>query len=128
MKKAVKPTNDSQLLMQQIIQIQASAQTNLAASLREAIQLLTDEETTKHIILITDALPTVGSNPEKDTLTATAEAHDRNISISVVGIGLSDKGKRLAEQIVEIGRGRIFIIKDVENIDMTVLEDYYQVE
>ena len=30
-----------------------------------------------------------------------------------------------AEKIVELGNGKLYIIKDVENVDSVVLEDYY---
>jgi len=38
---------------------------------------------------------------------------------------LLKEGIDLAKKIVEIGNGRLYIIKDLENLDKIVLEDYY---
>ena len=43
-------------------------ETDIVATLRKAIELFPSEGITKHLMLITDALPTVGEEPEKDTL------------------------------------------------------------
>jgi len=40
---------------------------------------------------------------------------------------LNEKGKKLAEKIVELGQGKLYVIKDIENVDSVVLEDYYGV-
>jgi len=42
----------------------------------------------------------------------------------VVGVKIDD-GEELAKKIVEIGQGRFYKVKDLENLDLIVLEDYY---
>ena len=40
---------------------------------------------------------------------------------------LNEKGKKFAEKIVELGQGNLYVVKDLENIDAIVLEDYYSI-
>ena len=113
--------------MKNIVGARASRETDLVASLRKAIELFPNENITKHLILITDALPTTGKEPEKETLQEVSIARNKGITISLIGINLNEKGKQLAEKIVELGQGKLYVVKDVENIDKVVLEDYYSV-
>ncbi|MFH1182197.1 MAG: VWA domain-containing protein [Candidatus Woesearchaeota archaeon] len=122
--KKIPPTSDFDLLLKEIIRIRASSQTDIAATIRAASDLFSRKDATRHIILITDAIPTKGENPEKDALSAAAEAGYEGITISVVGINLDDKGREIAERIAELGKGRVFIARNVEELDSIVLEDY----
>ena len=126
-KTVVEPTQDFSYLLKNIVGARASRETDLVASLRKAIELFPNENITKHLILITDALPTTGKEPEKETLQEVSIARNRGITISLIGINLNEKGKQLAEKIVELGQGKLYVVKDVENIDKVVLEDYYSV-
>ena len=87
--------------------------------------MFTNENITKHLILITDALPTTGKDPEKETLQEVSIARNAGITISLIGIKLNEKGKKLAEKIVELGEGKLYTVKNLENIGKIVLEDYY---
>lgn len=122
--KKIPPTSDFDLLLKEIVRIKASSQTDISATIRAASDLFTRKDATRHIILITDALPTKGENPEKEALSASAEAGYSGITISVVGINLDAQGKELAERIAELGKGRVFIARNVEELDSIVLEDY----
>ena len=64
-------------------------------------------------------------NPEKEVLDEVANAKNAKVTISVVGINLDEKGKKFAERIVELGQGKLYICKDIEELDQIVLEDYY---
>lgn len=123
----IEPTQDFMLLLREITKIMALRETNIAMTLNRAVSLFPDENITKHLILLTDALPTVGKEPEKETLGAASAARANEITISLIGINLDKKGEKLAERIVEIGQGRLYIIKSLENLDKIVLEDYYHV-
>ena len=83
------------------------------------------DNVTKHLVLITDAAPTVGSDPSKNTLNLVERAAAIGITISVIGIDLNKESTELAKRIVEIGRGRLYVVKDLENLDRVVLQDYY---
>ena len=126
-KQSIEPTTDFPLLLKEITSARASKETDIKATLRKAVELFPNEKITKHLILLTDALPTVGENPEEETLEEVSAARANGITISVIGIGLDEKGKNLAEKIAALGKGRLYIIKDLENVDKIVLEDYYSV-
>jgi len=126
-KTIVEPTQDFSYLLKSIAAARASRETDIVATLRKAIELFPSEGITKHLILITDALPTVGEEPEKDTLKEVSIARNKGITISLIGINLNEKGKKLAEKIVELGEGKLYTLKNIENIDQIVLEDYYRI-
>ena len=124
-KTIVEPTQDFSYLLKNITSAKASRETDLAVSLRKSIELFPNDNITKHLILITDALPTIGKEPEQETLQEVSIARNKGITISLIGINLNEKGKKLAEKIVELGEGKLYIVKNIENIDKIVLEDYY---
>lgn len=120
----IPPTNDFSLLLHSITTVRASQETNFVACLRRALQLFPETPATKHILLLTDAMPTAGDNPEEETLNAVAEVVQAGITVSVVGIGLDENGKALAEKMVVIGNGRFYLVGDLEQLDQVVLMDY----
>lgn len=124
-KDTVEATQDFQQLLLQITKVTASKQTNFPAMITKAIELFTNANTTKHLVVITDALPTYGSKPEQETLEAVSLARAHGITVSLVGISLTQQGKKLAEQIVRIGEGRLYTVQETEDLDLLILEDYY---
>ena len=126
-KEVVEPTLDFTRLLKEITKIRASKETDIVATLQKAIELFPSEKITKHLILLTDALPTKGDEPEKSTLEEVSNAKSKGITISLIGINLDSKGKKLAERIVELGEGRLYVVRNLENVDKIVLEDYYSV-
>ena len=124
-KTIVEPTQDFSFLLKNITSAKASRETDLAVSLRKSIELFPNDNITKHLILITDALPTIGKEPEQETLQEVSIARNKGITISLIGINLNEKGKKLAKKITELGEGKLYIVKNIENIDKIVLEDYY---
>ena len=126
-REIIEPTLDFTRLLKEITRIRASKETDLVSTLQKAIEIFPSEEITKHLILITDALPTKGDEPEKSTLEEVSNAKSKGITISLIGINLDSKGKQLAEKIVELGEGRLYVVRNLENVDKIVLEDYYSV-
>lgn len=124
-KESIQPTNDFSFLLKNITKIKASKQTDLVCTLRKAIELFPRDDTTKHLILISDALPNIGKEPEKKTIQEVSVARNNGITISLIGIDLDKKGKVLGKKISELGQGRFYVVRDVKNIDKIVLEDYY---
>ena len=124
-KQKITPTNNFRKLLEEITGIVAKEKTNIAATIKEAISMFPKEESTKHLILITDAMPTSGETPERETLEAASAAAEKNITVSVIGINLKKEGKDIAERIAEVGKGRLFTVRNAENVDRIVLEDYY---
>lgn len=124
-KDAIPPTDDFGYLLQRMTRIMASRQTDFAKMLQKSIELFPKDAATKHLIILTDALPTVGVDPEKATLAAVGAARAQGITISLIGIQLDKKGTALAEHMARLGEGRFTIAHDLENIDRLVLQDYY---
>jgi len=126
-KTEVMPTDDFMLLLKEITKISASQETNIAMTLHKSFNMFPEGNITKHVILLTDALPTTGNEPYKDTIDAVSSAKNHGITISLIGVNLDKKGKKLAERIVEVGQGRLYTIKTLKNIDRIILEDYYNI-
>ena len=124
-KDAVPPTDDFGFLLQRITRAMASKQTDFATMIQKAIELFPYDTSTKHLIILTDALPTIGKKPEEETIHAVSAARARGITVSLIGIGLDKKGSTLAEQMVRLGEGRFTVVQDLENLDRLVLMDYY---
>ena len=122
----VLPTSDFSVFLKAITRIKAKKQTDIALTISKAIDMFPLENITKHLVLISDIMPTVGTDPSQNTLDLVSKAKDLGITISVVGIGIDD-GLELAKRIVELGNGRLYIIKDLEKLDTVVLEDYYAI-
>ena len=123
----VRPTKDFHQLLMEIARIRPLEQTDIASTIRKAAEMFAaeTEEAKKHLTLITDILPTAGAEPERSTLEAVSEIAAEGITVSVIGVSPDKEGKKLAEKIVEIGNGRFLIAKNMEDIDVLVLEDYY---
>ncbi len=124
-KEKVAPTGDFMEILRNITKVKASMETNLTKVIAESIKMFPETEATKHLILLTDALPTTGKDPEKEVLEEVGNAKNAKITISLVGINLDEKGTRFAQKIVELGQGKLYICKDIEELDQIVLEDYY---
>lgn len=123
------PTNEFSSLVEAFAKLMPKEETNIALTIREGVSLFSEESKIKHLVLITDAMPTIGKDPEKLTIDACIFARDNNITISLIGIELTKEGEKLAEKLVEIGQGRLFTVKNLENLDNIVLEDYiYTIE
>lgn len=125
-KAFVEPTSNFPQLLKELASVRASQQTDIVQTIRKATELFPSTTgITKHLLIMTDAIPTVGNNPEQETLEAVAIAKNKGITISIIGISLDEAGARLAEQAVRIGGGKLYIIKDLGEMDRIVLEDYY---
>ena len=125
-KEEVAPTSDFGLLLRTITAVRAAFETDIVSAVRKAIELFPREEVTKHLILLSDALPTIGKKPEEETLEAVSVARAHGITVSVVGINLDSKGEKFAQKLAEVGEGRFYLV-GVDDVDKVVLEDYYGV-
>lgn len=126
-KESLKPSRDFNTLLQSIATIKASRQTDLAAMISQSIELFPPTQETKHLIILTDALPTVGKEPEKEALKAAGNAYAAGITISLIGVQLDKTGEKLARELTTIGHGRFTLVRDLDNVGHIVLEDYYSV-
>lgn len=123
--ECIEPTTDFSLFIKTLVKVRARKQTNIALTIEKAIELFPRDNSTKHLILLTDAVPTAGDTPLKDTLNLVERAAGLGITISLIGIDMDEEGAKFAKQIIEIGQGRLYAIKNLENLDRIILEDYY---
>lgn len=124
-KTKIYPTQDFSHLLHELTTITASDETNIAQTIDTSIEMFSRENITKHLLLITDAMPTVGNQPLQDALDAAERAANHKITISVVGIRLNEESSEFAEQLVTIGKGRFYGIQNVDSVDKIILQDYY---
>lgn len=122
---SIAPTTDFMRLLKNLTTIRASMETDISKTIKKSIDLFPRKNETKHLVLLTDALPTKGDQPTTDTLKAVSMARNEGITISVVGIKLDKDGEDLAKRIAEVGEGRLYKVTDLENVDKIILEDYY---
>ncbi|MFT4297897.1 MAG: vWA domain-containing protein, partial [Candidatus Woesearchaeota archaeon] len=125
-KEEIAPTLDFAHILSSIAEIKASQETNMTATIEKAIQLFPDYNCTKHLILLTDAMPTVGSEPEREVLKMISQAMCLGITISLIGIGLDAEGEKFAKKIISISNGRLYIINKLDDVDKVILQDYYE--
>jgi Mg-chelatase subunit ChlD len=125
-KEKIEPTTDFVRILKAISKVSASNETNLSETIVEAIGLFPRERATKHLMIITDAVPTKGRRPEEATLEAVSLARAHGITVSIIGIKLDAKGERIAKRIAAMGEGRLYKVADLEKMDRIVLEDYYK--
>jgi Mg-chelatase subunit ChlD len=123
-KQAIEPTIDFGSMLRTIAGVTAGKQTDFVATIEKATQLFPKDGSTRHLSLITDALPTVGEEPRERTLSAIGEARAAGITVSIVGIKLTKEGRELAQEIVRIGDGRLLLARQLDDVDRLVLEDY----
>ncbi len=121
----VYPTTDFAQFIRALAKVRAKKQTDIAGTIRKAMEMFPAENVTKHLVLLTDAVPTIGQDPKQNTLMLVEQAAALGITISVIGVGIDEEGIALAKQIVEIGNGRLYVVRNLENLDRIVLEDYY---
>ena len=126
-KAALPPTRELPAILETISSIRASKQTDFAAMITKAAELFPLSNETKHLIILTDAMPTVGKEPERETLKAVSTARYAGITTSLIGIQLDKEGSKLAERITQLGEGRLSLVKNLDEVGTLVLEDYYAV-
>jgi Mg-chelatase subunit ChlD len=123
-RKVIELTQDFNLILRELVNIRASNKTNINDVMKTATDLLNKSKNTKHIVIITDAMPNVGEKPKKDVLESTAIAQAKGITTSVVGVNLEEQGADIAQEIADLGNGRLYKIKKMAELDTIILEDY----
>ena len=126
-REEIYPTSDFSLLLKEITRIKASRQTDFSKMLHKSLEMFPAGKITKHLVVLTDAMPTVGADPEKDSLKEISLIKNAGITVSLIGINLDSKAASFAEKMVEIGEGKLYMVREVAELDKIVLEDYYSV-
>lgn len=121
------PTYEFDSILHTVAGIQSAGQTDFVMTVKKAMELFTTKNMTRHLVLLTDALPTAGEDPERETLEAVSLAASLGITVSVIGLDLDQKGKMFAQKIAQTGKGRFHIAKNIEDLDKIIIEDYYAI-
>lgn len=124
-KESLPPSDNFEEIINKIIRIKTQEQTQFTPMVKKAIELFPKEDKTKHLMILSDALPTVGVKPEEETLKVIAQARAEGITVSLIGIKLDKKGFELGKKIVELGEGKFYQVNKLDEVDHLVLEDYY---
>lgn len=120
------PTNNFMDVAKQLSNIRTTGETDIALGIEKSLHLLEGSKGAKHIVLLTDALQTRGKKPDKEVLEAVSKAANTNTTISVIGINLNKMGEKLARKIVDLSKGTLYSVKNLEDIDQIIIEDYYR--
>lgn len=124
-KAKVKPTDEFFEIIRELTEITASKETDFGATIDEAINLFSpNKELTKHLVFITDGMPTVGKEPEKLALDAIAKATAAGITCSMIGVEIDAEAAEFLKEAAELGNGNFHEAKNSENLDSIILEDY----
>ncbi|MDD9954549.1 MAG: VWA domain-containing protein [Candidatus Woesearchaeota archaeon] len=121
--QSIPPTQDFGSLLLELTKAKAGQETDLALAIEHATQLFGRADT-KHLVLLTDAMPTSGKDPGQKALEMVTAARDAGVTVSVVGINLEKEGEKLAKRMVEIGEGKMYQVKNLDELDLIILEDY----
>lgn len=103
-----------------------SETTNIAEALRFSGGILSGEkrhDRERHIILITDAMPTSGERPVDETMEEASACKEAGMTVSVVGINLDKEGDDIARRIAQIGGGSFYHVADAERVNEAVMLD-----
>ncbi len=103
-----------------------SETTNIAEALKFSRGILSEEkrkDRERHIILITDAMPTSGERPVEETMEEASACKESGMTISVVGINLDREGDDIARRIAQIGGGSFYHVSEAERVNEAVMLD-----
>jgi Mg-chelatase subunit ChlD len=123
-------TNRIEDISVNIAALSPSSGTNISLAIKEAREFFAEQSSlrrSKHIILISDAIPTTGKKPIEDTYEEASITVSQGISISVIGIDLSKDGFKIAQRIADIGQGVFYHITNPGELRQIVLEEHERV-
>lgn len=126
-KDAVVPTHDFLFLVRRMMGMTASTRTDFVVMVEKVCELLAREKGQRHVIIISDALPTAGVDPLEGAKKVVAAARASGVTFSFVGVQLNEEGVVLAKELVELGGGRLYVVKNVDEVKGVVLEEYEKV-
>ena len=124
-KSKVEPNEDFFRIIEALSKISASKETNFSKTIEEAIESFSNQTNlTKHLIFITDGVPTTGEDPEEEALSAIAVASAAGITCSMIGVEIDFDAGEFLRKAAEIGKGRFHEVKNSDDLDSIVLEEY----
>jgi Mg-chelatase subunit ChlD len=121
-KKSIPPSLHFDGVLQGLAEARPSEQTDITKVIKQAVEIFPSSAKKKHLVLLTDALPTIG-NPD-EVIEEVVKAARHGITLTVVGIDLDDAGRQLAEKVAHLGQGRLYAVENIQDIPTLVLQDY----
>ncbi|MGM5480353.1 MAG: vWA domain-containing protein [Nanobdellota archaeon] len=117
-------TNDLLPLLRSLVKASPGRETDIGLAIDSSIELLDSAKGIKHVVIITDGLHTTTNDPKESIQAKVHKAKEQNISISIVGIELDDKGLELAQSIVDHSGGNLHSVKELDAVGGIVIADY----
>lgn len=121
----IPPTQNFHELLLPISKITTKGETDIALAIQKANETL-NQKKNNHIVLITDAVQTLGKKPQEEVLKKISQTTNQKITITIIGINLDKEGETLARKITDINNGKFYQIKSTQDLGTIVLEDYNQ--
>ncbi|MFT4261568.1 MAG: vWA domain-containing protein [Candidatus Woesearchaeota archaeon] len=121
----VELTTDFHSILRGINKIRTAGETDIALGITDALKMF-NERGNNHLVLLTDAVQTLGKKPEEEVLKKISEATNNKVTITLIGINLDKEGNNLAQKIVNINNGRLYQVKSSDDLGHIVIEDYNQ--
>ncbi|MGM5483809.1 MAG: vWA domain-containing protein [Nanobdellota archaeon] len=120
------PSSDFYSVIRDLAGVKASKETDFANCIKTSMNLFSkDKDFTKHLIFISDGVPTTGDDPKKEALNAIAEASYAGITVSMIGVEIDEDAEDFLRKASEIGKGKFQMAKEANDIDALILEDYF---
>jgi Mg-chelatase subunit ChlD len=121
----VAPTDDFITILRTLGKISASKETNFEVTVTESLEMFSkDKSVTKHLIFITDGMPTTGDDPHKEALDNIAKAKHAGITCSMIGIQTNEDTSEFMLEGSILGGGKFYNVKNLDELDAIILEDY----
>lgn len=120
--------SDPRSLAISVMKANPSGTTDIAKALEKSSEVLEKGGRSRHIILITDAIPTEGDEPVEKAIAQAQKVASQRVTLSVVGIELDPEAEKTARIIAGIGKGRFYHVSKPEEIGDRVISDadYFQ--
>jgi Mg-chelatase subunit ChlD len=113
----------AEIMLRSLISNTPAGKTSLNTAIMDSLNLFSSDKSSRHIMLVTDANPTQGEDPYKNTIEAASIAKERGITVSFIAIKPERKSEEFATKIVEMTRGRYYKAEE-NSLGHIVLQDY----
>ncbi|MBI4144248.1 VWA domain-containing protein [Candidatus Woesearchaeota archaeon] len=120
-KESIAPSLVLKDVLHALVRARPSTQTDIARTILYSSSLFSFSGK-KHLVIITDAFPTIGA--EDDVIEEVSKAGKLGITITVIGIDVDAHGRMLAEKMALLGNGKFYIAESISDIPTLVLQDY----
>lgn len=107
-----------------LVKAKTKGETDISTGIEKAVDTFTDTDTTKHILLLTDGLQTKGKEPINTILPSLDTLLQRDIGLTFIGINMDEKGRELAQEIVDHVNGELVNVNSVEHLDGELIGRY----